>query len=104
MTNFGISPFMKLFKHQNLIAACVKGLQYELLEWLIKDTYQGATTYKKGQRKIPPKYKVEDQRKFDYYWKSRENRDDQGNSPLHVCYEIHDLRLRYKMLTLLMEN
>ena len=54
MKEFGISPFMKLYKNQNIIHSCVAGLQYELLEWLIKDTYKGASNPKqKGYKRIP---------------------------------------------------
>jgi len=38
MKKLGVSPFMKLFASQNVVGACVKGCQYELLRYLIEDT------------------------------------------------------------------
>lgn len=35
---FGFSPFMKTYNHQNLVHAAIKGGQYEMLEFLVKDT------------------------------------------------------------------
>lgn len=38
MKYLGISPFIKLFMMQDVVAACVKGGQYDLLSYFIKDT------------------------------------------------------------------
>jgi len=35
---FSFSPFMKTYNHQNLVHAAIKGGQYEMLEFLVKDT------------------------------------------------------------------
>lgn len=95
---------MKLYDHQNLIHAAVKGGQYEMLEFLIKDTRQGINDNLPENKKFPVKYKILDPSKFDHYWKTRRNRDTMGNSPLHFCFEIQDTDLRYKMLSLLLEE
>jgi hypothetical protein len=38
----GISPFMKFHESQNVISACIKGCQYDLLKYLIEDSKKGA--------------------------------------------------------------
>jgi|APSaa5957512535_1039671.scaffolds.fasta_scaffold616766_1 hypothetical protein len=78
---------MKLYNNQNSIHAAVKGGQYEMLEFLIKDTRQGINEGVPENKKIR-KYKILDPTKFDEYWKTRLNRDRMGNSPLHMCFEI----------------
>jgi len=95
---------MKLYDHQNLVHAAVKGGQYEMLEFLIKDTRKGINDNLPEHKKFPVKYRILDATKFNQYWKTRRNRDAMGNSPLHFCYEIQDTELRYKMLSLLLEE
>jgi len=36
----GISPFVKLYNHQNVIDAAVEGSQFAMLEFLVKDSRQ----------------------------------------------------------------
>jgi|APSaa5957512535_1039671.scaffolds.fasta_scaffold53685_4 hypothetical protein len=36
----GVSPFVKLYNHQNVIDAAVEGSQFEMLEFLVKDSRQ----------------------------------------------------------------
>jgi hypothetical protein len=36
-----MSPFIKLFRNQSVIDSCVIGMQYEILEYLVKDTKKG---------------------------------------------------------------
>ena len=38
LSKLGISPFIKLYNHKNLIDAAVEGSQYEMLEYIIKDS------------------------------------------------------------------
>ena len=95
---------MKLYDRQNLVHAAVKGGQYEMLEYLIKDTRQGINDNLPEHKKFPVKYKVLDPTRFNVWWKTRRNRDAMGNSPLHFCFEIQDTELRYRMLSLLLEE
>lgn len=68
LSKLGISPFMKLFDRQNVIDSCVRGSQYELLEYLILDSRKGAwetCNYRKYDTKLISSPDL------DYYWKSR---------------------------------
>ena len=40
LNGLGISPFIKLYNQKNVIDAATEGLQYDLLEYLIKDSRQ----------------------------------------------------------------
>ena len=40
LNKLGISPFIKLYNYKNLIDAAVEGSQYEMLEFIIKDSRQ----------------------------------------------------------------
>lgn len=41
---------------------------------------------------------------FNYYWKSRQSKDNCGNNTLHHCYEIPDVTFRRKFLLLLLKE
>ena len=38
------------------------------------------------------------------YWKTRDNRDLTGNSPLHYCFEVQNKEKRYQMFEMLVRN
>tara|TARA_B110000285_G_scaffold9671_1_gene9726 strand:+ start:229 stop:396 length:168 start_codon:yes stop_codon:yes gene_type:complete len=38
LEKIGISPFMKLFRNQSVVDACVIGQQYDMLKDMIEDT------------------------------------------------------------------
>ena len=98
----GLSPFLKLFRHQNVIDGCVIGMQLEILEYLIKDTRQGINIGR--EEKVEPKYHIVDYMDLDYYWKSREGKDSFSNNSCHLCFKIEDEKLRYDILKLLIEE
>ena len=52
LDELGFSPFMKLIEGQSVIDGCVKGGQYQLLEYLIKDTRQNYNDGKKKKDEI----------------------------------------------------
>ena len=85
----------------NVIDACVIGMQYELLEYLIKDTRKGINI---GKKDAPTKYQIVDFMDLNYYWKSREGKDSFSNNTCHLCFKIDDLDLKYKMLKLLIDE
>lgn len=93
MSKLGISPFMPLFRGLNVIAACVKGNQFELLSYLIKDTKGGSDKYKLSNAK--------DRARF---WKSRTGKDDCGNNLCHYAFEKNDIDTRYKFLEFLIQE
>lgn len=101
MKKLGISPFMKLFRGQDVIAACVKGGQYNLLEYLVKDTnYQNKDNWEIDVEK----YRFmndEDKKKFI---KSKTTKDECGNNSCHYAFEIKDVSIRYKFLELLIKE
>ena len=90
---------MKLFGHQNVVDGCVRGCQYKLLEYLISNTKKGAWE-QCGYRKYDTT--LIGSRELDYYWKSRQNKDQSGNNTCHVAFEIVDEEVRYKFLNLLL--
>ena len=98
----GISPFIKIFRNQSVIDACVLGEQYELLEYLIKDTRKGINNHITDEsKKFHIKFKINNFIMTDYYWKSREGKDENGNNTCHLAFEIQDKPLRYKVIKLL---
>jgi len=38
---------------------------------------------------------------MDYYWKSRQSKDNAGNNSCHFCFEIEEPTQRYQFLTIL---
>lgn len=50
------------------------------------------------------KYKIQNPKDVEYYWKSRANKDRQGNNPCHYAFSIPDLKLRYKVIKLLIQE
>lgn len=101
----GVSPFIKIFRNQSVIDACVLGEQYDLLEYLIKDTRKGINNKITDEsKKFRIKYKIENFLMTEYYWKSREGKDENGNNTCHLAFEIMDRELRYKVLKLLIEE
>ena len=98
--HLGISPFLKTFKYQSVVDACVVGMRYELLEYLVKDSKQGLV--RKNDK--PQKYKIVDFLNLDYYWKSRAGKDQNGNNTCHLAFEIAAEDGRYKYLKILMDE
>jgi hypothetical protein len=70
LDELGFSPFMKLIEGQSVIDGCVKGGQYQLLEYLIKDTRQNFNDGKKKKDEIV-RYMTVNVKDQAYYWKSR---------------------------------
>ena len=68
----GVSPFMKMFNGANVASACVQGQQFELLEYLVKDTHWG----KKRLDRPRHKYQVQLYDSIDYFYKSRRGKDN----------------------------
>lgn len=81
----GVSPFMKLFRNQSVIDACVIGQQYEMLKDLVENTKKGINDSRSERDKVHKKYDV-DFLDFDYYWKSRQKKDAAGNNTLHLVF------------------
>jgi hypothetical protein len=71
LEKIGISPFMKLFRNQSVVDACVIGQQYDMLKDMIEDTYKGINNLLPKERHYFVKYKCDDFLQMDYYWKSR---------------------------------
>ena len=101
LKKLGVSPFMKLFGHQNVIDSCVKGGQYEELEYLILNSKKGAWEHCGYRKYDTTQISSTD---LDYYWKSRQNKDENGSDSCHVAFEIVDERQRYKFLSLLLSE
>jgi hypothetical protein len=84
------------------VDACVLGKHYELLEYLVKDTRKGINIGLAEEAKYPVKYKIDDFLMLDYWWKSRQNKDINGNNTCHLLFSVVDDEvLRYKILRLL---
>ena len=74
---------------------------------MIKDTRKGINNNITDEsKKVPVKYKIVDFEDFDYYWKSRQNKDDAGNNSCHLVFATidKDVDLRFKFLKLLIEE
>ena len=95
MGKLGISPFIKLYNHKNVIDAAVDGSQLETLEYLVKDSRQQIKDENGNLDPPIQKYKIVDEKNVEYYWKSRANKDRSGNNPCHYAFCIPDLHLRY---------
>ena len=76
------------------------GLQYEMLEHLIKDTKKGKEINDSGDKK----YIINNPKDEPYYWKSRAAKDQVGNNTCHFVFEISNLEERYKYLKLLLDE
>lgn len=92
----GLSPFMKFYHLKNVVTACIEGWQYDLLYRLVKDSRQQVYNDEGRLSKDSPKYqkyKIMDSslEAADYYWKSRSNKDQNGNNACHFVFEITDL-------------
>ena len=75
-----------------------------MLEYLAKDSRQ---QNKNADGTLDPpvqKYKIVDPKNVGYYWKSRANKDKQGNNPCHHAFSIPDLKLRYQVIKLLIQE
>lgn len=103
LKKLGISPFMKFHESQNVIGACIKGCQYDLLKYLIEDSRKGARE-KCGYVKYEFDGREIRTEQLNYYWKSRQNKDQNGNNSCHLTFEIVDEKLRYKFLNLLLSE
>ena len=102
LSELGISPFLKMYRFQCVIDACIIGKHYDLLEYLIKDTYKGINNTRSEEDKLPVKYKIANFLDLDYYWKSRQSKDKAGNNSCHILFSvIDDEQLRFKFLKLL---
>ena len=66
------------------------------LEYLIKDSK--ASTAKER------KYQMENLKDEEYYWKSRQGKDEVGNNTCHLVYNISDIKTRSEILTLLINE
>ena len=99
----GVSPFIKLYQRQNAVKACILGENYILLEEFIKDTNREVLTTmdQKDKRYSMKECKWND---IDYFWKSRENKDEFGNNVMHAVFLIEDVELRNKFITLLLNE
>jgi hypothetical protein len=85
--------------------ACVIGKQYELLEYLVKNTRKGINNFRAADDQVPPKYKMNNFLDLDYFWKSRQSKDLVGNNTCHIVFSmIDDETLRFKFLKLLCEE
>ena len=73
-----------------MIDACVIGKHYELLEYLIKDTYKGINNLRSEDDKVLVKYKIKNFMDLDYYWKSRQSKDCAGNNTCHIVFSVID--------------
>lgn len=91
------SPFLKLFRRQNVIAACIKGGQFELLEYLISGTNE------KSQFQLK-KYMFPTQQDKDNFNVRKQQKDDCGNNSMHYAFEVSNLTVRYKILKLLIDE
>lgn len=94
---------MKFISGQNVVDACIKGGQYSLLEYLIKDTKYGINKDKSKNDEII-KYTIKNSEDENYYWKSRKKKDITGNNSLHIAFDIKDLKLRYQFISLLIDE
>ena len=77
--HLGVSPFMKMFDGGNLVIACIRGKNYDLLSHIVKDTRQNVNHGRSNSELIPAKYdltsKFSSHEKVKYFWKSRECKD-----------------------------
>ena len=69
-----------------MIDACILGEQYNLLEYLIKDTRKGINNQREESQKVFVKYNIVSFLDLDYYWKSREGKDDVANNACHLAF------------------
>jgi hypothetical protein len=105
LSKLGMSPFMKLYQGQSVVDACVLGKQYDLLEYMVKDTRKGINIGLPDDKKYPVKFKIDDYMNLDYYWKSRQNKDQVGNNTLHLVFSVVDNEeLRFKFVKLCIEE
>jgi len=71
----GISPFIKLYNNKNVIDAAVEGSQYEMLEYLAANSRQQIKDQNGQLEPSSQKYKIQNPKDVEYYWKSRANKD-----------------------------
>ena len=78
-----------------MVCACINGLQYPMLQYLVTDSMRGTN---KGS---VTRYKIENDKDIDYYWKSRQSKDNCGNNAFHHCFAIQSDIQRYRFISLL---
>ena len=85
---------MKMFDGGNLVIACIKGRNFDLLHHLIYNTRKNVNKGKNNDDMAPAKYDLSSKyytvKNMEYWWKSRECKDNQGNNALHHVFEIDD--------------
>ena len=87
---------MKIFRGKSVIHACIEGNQYQLLEYLLKNSKKSAQNNK---------YYISDSYwNKDYYWKSRKAKDNFGNNYCHFAFKVGSLIIKYSILTLLVQE
>ena len=101
LSQIGLSPFAKSFLNKNIVDACIEGNQFHLLEYMIKGS---SRSLPEAQRMNKYDYSKLSSVQLEYYWKSRENKDICGNNQLHLIFELDDLELRHKYLSLLIDE
>ena len=76
------------------------GRQYDLFEYLVKDSKKHDAINAEGDHK----YIIKNPDDEEYFWKSRANKDKTGNNTCHLAFEINNLKWRYKFLKVLIEE
>ena len=79
-----------------------------MLDHLVKDTRKGINKDRAEKDRIPPKYDLSSKyytyENMEYWWKSRECKDDCGCNALHHVFEIDDIKTRINFLTLCLDD
>ena len=72
---------------------------------MIKDTRKGINNLLPEDQKVPVKYKIKNFLDLDYYWKSRQSKDEVGNNTCHIVFSVIDSEeMRFKFLKLLVQE
>ena len=69
-----------------------------MLQYLVTDSMRGTS---KGS---VVRYKIENDKDSDYYWKSRQSKDNSGNNAFHHCFAIQSDIQRYRFISLLLKE
>ena len=92
----------------NIVIACIKGRNFDLLHHLVKDTRKNVNKGKSSDELSPAKYDLSTRyfsnSNMNYWWKSRECKDNQGNNALHYVFEIDEENIRMDFLRLCVED
>ena len=79
-------------------------MQFELLHHLVKDTRKGINKDRAEAERIAPKYDLSSKHytfeNMEYWWKSRESKDDCGCNALHHVFAIDEPDKRNEFLEL----